>query len=262
MTTLLTVDSLSKSFRGVHAIRDASFDVTAGKVHGIIGPNGAGKTTLFNLISGLLEPSSGKVSLNGKDISALPSYARTRLGMARTFQNIRLFSEMTVIENVLTGMHIQLSTPVWRTLIPFAGAEERQAKAKAMDLLELVGLADKALTRSASLAYGEQRRLEIARALASDPKILLLDEPAAGMNPLETQDLAVLLKKLNERGITLLLVEHDMRFVMDLCDQITVLNFGKVIAEGEPAAIRSNSAVIEAYLGPKVAERLLKEASA
>lgn len=260
MSALLSARGLTMQFRGLVAVREVDVDVTAGSVHGIIGPNGAGKTTLFNLVSGLMRPTSGTLTLEGRDITALPPYSRTRLGLARTFQNIRMFTDMTVLENVMTGMHTRLTTPGWMALLrlPAFRAEERSGKAYANELLELVGLADKADVRSGSLAYGEQRRLEIARALASRPRLLLLDEPAAGMNPAETRDLAALLRKLGHRDVTLLLVEHDMGFVMDLCDRITVLNFGSRIAEGDPREIRNDPAVIEAYLGSKIAERLAR----
>lgn len=258
MTHLLSARGLTMQFGGLNAVNDVDFDLVAGSVHGIIGPNGAGKTTLFNLISGLLQPTAGTITLNGRDVTALPPYARTPLGLARTFQNIRMFSDMSVLENVLTGMHTRLKTPIWRALLPGSTAEERAAKAAALDLLVFVGLTEKADAPSSSLAYGEQRRLEIARALASQPKVLLLDEPAAGMNPAETRDLALLLKQLPGRDVSLLLVEHDMGFVMDLCDRITVINFGRKIAEGGPREVRNNPAVIEAYLGAKVAARLAR----
>jgi branched-chain amino acid transport system ATP-binding protein len=227
-------------------------------VHGLIGPNGAGKTTCFNLISGLIPPTSGHVMLAGTALDGLPSWKRTSAGLSRTFQNIRMFQEMTVRENVMTGMQarMQASLPEVLSRLGRFRAEERAARTRADELLEFVGLLASADRRAGDLSYGDQRRLEIARAVASGPKLLMLDEPAAGMNPTETRDLVELLLRLKKDGLTLLLVEHDMHFVMSLCDRITVLNFGRKIAEGSPRAVRENPTVVEAYLGAKVAERL------
>ena len=257
-TTLLDIQDLTVRFRGLVAVDQVSFQVEAGKVHGLIGPNGAGKTTCFNLVSGLLRPTSGHATLAGMLLDGLPSWKRTRAGLSRTFQNIRMFQEMTVRENVITGMQARLraSVPEILSRLGRFRPEETAAKARAADLLDFVGLAASADRRAGDLPYGDQRRLEIARALASEPKLLLLDEPAAGMNPAETRDLVGLLLRLKQGGLTLLLVEHDMHFVMSLCDRITVLNFGRKIAEGSPREIRANPAVIEAYLGARVAERL------
>jgi len=263
MAPLLDIQDLTVRFRGLVAVDHVSFTVEAGTVHGLIGPNGAGKTTCFNLISGLIPPTSGSAILAGAPLDGLPSWRRTRAGLSRTFQNIRMFQEMTVRENVMTGMHARLAATVPEILSRLGRfrPEERAAKARAGELLDFVGLGDAADRRAGDLPYGDQRRLEIARALASEPKLLLLDEPAAGMNPAETQDLVGLLNRLKQGGLTLLLVEHDMHFVMSLCDRITVLNFGRKIAEGSPREIRENPAVIEAYLGAKTAERLSGEAS-
>jgi branched-chain amino acid transport system ATP-binding protein len=255
---LLDVQDLTVRFRGLVAVDHVSFQVEAGTVHGLIGPNGAGKTTCFNLISGLTPPNSGHVELDGVSLDGLPSWKRTRAGLSRTFQNIRMFQEMTVRENVMTGMQarLQASVPEILSRVGRFSPEETAARQRADELLEFVGLAASADRRAGDLPYGDQRRLEIARALGSEPKLLLLDEPAAGMNPAETQDLVGLLLRLKQDGLTLLLVEHDMHFVMNLCDRITVLNFGRKIAEGSPREIRENPAVIEAYLGAKTAERL------
>jgi len=248
---LLQVDQLERAFGGVKAVDAASFAVRPGQVHGLIGPNGAGKTTVINLISGLLAPSGGEIVLEGRPIHGLSPHGIAALGVARTFQNIRLFPELTARDNVLVGQHLrrQPSLLARMLLLRSARQEERQAAGRAAGLLEQVGLAARVAEKARNLSYGEQRRVEIARALASEPRLLLLDEPTAGMNPVEVQAVAALIRQVARGGRSVLLVEHNVRLVMDVCHRITVLNFGKVIAEGTPAEVSKDAAVIAAYLG-------------
>jgi ABC-type branched-subunit amino acid transport system ATPase component len=251
VSAILSLRGVERTFGGLRAVDGASLEVTAGTVHGLIGPNGAGKTTLINLVSGLLAPTAGAIELAGRAIAGLAPHRIAGLGVARTFQSIRLFPELTARDNVLVGQHLRRrpSLTARMLMLPSARAEERAARAQAAALLERVGLPERVHEHARHLSYGEQRRVEIARALASEPRLLLLDEPTAGMNPVEVQSVAALIRRVAAGGQSVLLVEHNVRLVMDVCDRITVLNFGKVICEGAPAAVAADPAVITAYLG-------------
>ena len=248
---MLTLTNVLRTFGGVKAVDDATFTVEKGEVHGLIGPNGAGKTTLLNLISGLMPPTSGSIALEGKRVDRLPPQKIAALGISRTYQNIRLFAGLSAVDNVVVGQHLRRQSPFLPRLLllPKARLEEQAARKAAFDGLARVGLRERALTPASSLSYGEQRRVEIARALAAGPKLLLLDEPTAGMNPPEAAEVARLVREVAREGRSVLLVEHNVRLVMELCDRITVLNFGKVIARGTPGEIGKDPAVIAAYLG-------------
>lgn len=253
---MLTLDKLTIKFGGLTAVDNVSFEIPKGSIYGLIGPNGAGKTTCFNMITGVYKPTSGRVLLNGQEIQGKMPYKINELGIARTYQNINLFKKMTVLENVMVGCHTKssagLAAAIFRT--PKQRAEEKSVIEKSMEILTFMELADKANFLASGLSYGEQRRLEISRAMASAPSLLLLDEPAAGMNSKEKEELTETIRKISQKGFTVLLVEHDMKLVMNVCQNICVLNFGKKIAEGEPAYIQSHEEVIEAYLGGDVDE--------
>jgi len=248
---LLTVEHLTIRFGGLVAVNDLNFTIEEGEIFGLIGPNGAGKTTCFNMISGALVPTSGKVILNGKEIQGRPMFEINSQGIARTYQNINLFREMTVLENVMVGRQSHMKAGLISSIIRTASQrkEEKEVEQKAREMLEFVGLNHRLSDEACNLSYGEQRLLEIARALASDPVLLLLDEPAAGMNPSEKMELKELVLRIRKKGITALVVEHDMKFVMNLTDRICVLNYGQELALGTPLEVQSNPAVVEAYLG-------------
>ncbi len=251
MTALLEVSGVSKRFGGLQAVKAVSFRVEKGTIKAVIGPNGAGKTTLFNIVSGFLAPDAGTITFRGEPVQGSPPHRVSARGLARTFQHIKLFTRMSALENVMVGRHVRSRAGFVAGMLhlPFTWSEEREVRARSLDLLDFLGIASLAGAEATILSYGQQRAVELARALASEPEMLLLDEPAAGLNMRETADLAQLIRRIRERGVTVLIVEHDMSLVMSISDEVIVLSYGEKIADGDPRSVQRDADVIRVYLG-------------